>query len=200
MENWEIWVFAVAAFIGSYLIGSVSFSILISRFLVLPDPRTIGSGNAGATNVLRTGNKLAALFTLIGDLLKGFIPVAIVRYANPPVEVVFAAMLGTFLGHLYPVYFDFKGGKGVATALGILIGLNLKLGLSMVGIWVLVVAITRLSSLASIIVALASPAAAFIWMGQSWAVAVGILSILQLYRHRYNIVRLLRREESRIAL
>jgi len=185
-------------FFGCYLIGSISFSIIISHMLVLPDPRTIGSGNAGATNVLRTGNKLAAFLTLLGDLLKGFLPVLLVRLYDHDIWVVSAAMLGIFFGHLYPLYFNFQGGKGVAATVGILIGLDYVLGLALAAFWVVIVAITRYASIGSLLLAIVSPVATYFWLGKLWAIPVLIISIFQIYKHWVNLYRLMHGQESKI--
>jgi glycerol-3-phosphate acyltransferase PlsY len=185
-------------FVFSYLIGSLSFSIICARLMGLPDPRSIGSGNAGATNMLRTGNKLAAALTLIGDLLKGVLPVFMASHYSQDIQVISAAMLGVFFGHLYPLYFGFKGGKGVATSVGILIGLHWPLGLSMAGLWLGTLAITRVSSLAALITAAISPIATYFWLGKDFAITVMIIAILQFWTHRSNIQRLLSHKEPTV--
>ncbi|MFZ5474160.1 MAG: glycerol-3-phosphate 1-O-acyltransferase PlsY, partial [Pseudomonadota bacterium] len=147
--------------VAAYLIGSVSFAIVISRLYGLPDPRGHGSGNPGATNVLRTGRKSAAALTLLGDALKGVVAVLLARWATEawglPGHVPYLAALAVFLGHLFPVFFGFKGGKGVATALGVLLALNLWLGLACAATWLLVFALTRVSSLSALVAAGLAP-------------------------------------------
>jgi len=194
-------VFAVAA----YLIGSLSFAVLVSRAFALPDPHTYGSGNPGATNVLRTGKKLAAALTLLGDCGKGAVAVLLAKQFAPDygVDITGIAMvaLAVFLGHLYPVFFRFKGGKGVATALGILCAVNLWLGLATLASWVIIVAIFRMVSLASIVAAsFASFYTAWLF-GTASALLPAVLAIsaLLIYRHKENIQRLIAGKESRIG-
>lgn len=186
--------------IGAYLLGSIATAIVVSRLLGLPDPRTMGSGNPGATNVLRTGRKGAALATLLGDLLKGLLPVALARLLEVGDVTLIATALAAFLGHIYPVFFQFRGGKGVATALGVLLGLAPWLGLAVLGVWLLVAATLRYSSLAALIAAATAPAIAW-GMNLSTAVIIGVtfMSALLIARHRGNIQRLLDGTESRIG-
>ena len=192
------------AIILAYLLGSVSFAILVSRLFGLPDPRTHGSGNPGATNMLRTGRKSAAALTLLGDLVKGWLAVVLVRvmveqglFAPWSVD---AAAVAVLLGHIYPVFFGFKGGKGVATALGVLLAISPWLGLSCAGVWLLVFVVTRVSSLSALMAALASPIFAWFWLRQPRAVfAMGLLAALILWRHSANIRRLLAGEEGRLV-
>ncbi len=186
-----LWVF------GAYLLGSIATAIPVARIMGLPDPRQVGSGNPGATNILRHGGKKAALMTLAGDLLKGFLPVLGARLMGLDEWTVAAAGLATFLGHLYPVYFGFRGGKGVATALGILLGLNPLLGAITFSVWLLVFALTRISSLAALTAALVTPAIAWIlFVGQVFPGLVSILALWIIWRHRSNLLRLLRGEEE----
>lgn len=186
--------------IGAYLLGSVATAIVVSRLLGLPDPRTMGSGNPGATNVLRTGRKGAALATLLGDLLKGLLPVALARLVEVGEVTLIATALAAFLGHIYPVYFQFRGGKGVATALGVLLGLAPWLGLAVLGVWLLVAATLRYSSLAALIAAAAAPVIAWgLGLGTAAIIGVAFMSALLIARHRGNIQRLLNGTESRIG-
>jgi acyl phosphate:glycerol-3-phosphate acyltransferase len=189
-------VFAAAA----YLIGSLSFAVIVSRALGLPDPHTYGSGNPGATNVLRTGSRTAAVLTLVGDAGKGWLAVALARQLNLDATVGAAVAVAVFLGHLFPLYFGFKGGKGVATAAGILLALNAWLGLATVITWVVVAALFRYSSLAAIV------AGAFAPLYSCWlfglhpiTAAVLCISLLLVWRHRQNIRRLRAGTETRIG-
>ncbi len=196
----NVLLFAIAA----YLIGSVSFAIVVSRVFRLADPRSFGSGNPGATNVLRTGNKAAAALTLLGDCVKGWIPVALaVRFDEALglgdtgiALVAFAA----FAGHLWPVFFRFKGGKGVATALGVLLGLNPLLGLAALITWVVVAYAFRYSSLAALISALFAPFYYTLLFGVGpIGLAVLAMGALLIWRHRKNIGNLLAGKETRIG-
>jgi len=194
-------IFAIAA----YLIGSLSFAVIVSRAFALPDPHSYGSGNPGATNVLRTGKKLAAALTLIGDCGKGVAAVLMAKHfaADYGVDTsgVALAALAVFLGHLYPVFFRFKGGKGVATALGILCAINLWLGLATLASWLVIMLFFRMVSLASIIAAVFAPFYTAWLFGTASALLPGVLAIsaLLIYRHKENIQRLLAGSESRIG-
>jgi glycerol-3-phosphate acyltransferase PlsY len=190
----------VAVLVLAYLLGSLSFAVLVSRVMGLPDPRSHGSGNPGATNMLRTGRKSAAVMTLLGDMAKGWVAVwlaadAGVRFGLPH-EVVYGAALAVFLGHLYPVFFGFKGGKGVATAVGVLFALSPMLGLVCVLTWATVFAVTRISSLAALVAALVAPVFAYFMMDSAAVVALSILTVLIFWRHRANIARLLAGQEG----
>ena len=186
--------------IGAYLLGSVATAIVVSRLLGLPDPRTMGSGNPGATNVLRTGRKGAALATLLGDMLKGMIPVIIARLLEASEIVIILTALAAFLGHIYPIFFQFRGGKGVATALGVLLGLSAWLGLAVLGAWLLVAATLRYSSLAALVAATAAPVIAWsLQMDTPAILGIAFMSALLIARHRGNIQRLLNGSESRIG-
>ncbi|TQV65458.1 MAG: glycerol-3-phosphate 1-O-acyltransferase PlsY [Halothiobacillaceae bacterium] len=190
----------IALPLGGYLLGSVATAIVVSRLLGLPDPRTMGSGNPGATNVLRTGRKGAALATLLGDMLKGMIPVIIARLLEASEIVVILTALAAFLGHIYPIFFQFRGGKGVATALGVLLGLSAWLGLAVLGAWLLVAATLRYSSLAALIAAAAAPIIAWgLDMNAPAILGIALMSALLIIRHRGNIQRLLNGTESRIG-
>ena len=187
-----------AAFvILAYLLGSVSFGILVSRAFGLPDPRTVGSGNPGATNVLRSGKKLAALLTLLGDAAKGWLPVWLAQVYGLEVDVVCWIALAVFLGHLYPVFYRFKGGKGVATALGVLLAFSpLLAGLALLS-WVVIFVLTKFSSLAALTAAVLAPG--FAWwllLPIQYIVVVFVLSLLLIWRHRSNIRKLLDGTES----
>jgi glycerol-3-phosphate acyltransferase PlsY len=184
----------------AYLMGSVSSAVIISRIMGLPDPREEGSKNPGATNVLRLGGKKAAILTLVGDMAKGLIPVVIALVLAAPFDVVALVGLAAFLGHLYPVFFGFKGGKGVATALGVLAGFSWQIGLSLVATWLLTAWISRISSLSALVTALLAPLYVWFWLKLPIPVAAAaVMSVLLFWRHRINIERLLRGEESRIG-
>lgn len=192
---------ALLAAIAAYLIGSVSFAVVASRLFGLPDPRTYGSGNPGATNVLRTGRKAAALVTLLGDAAKGAVAVVLVRWLGGSDAAVAAAALAALCGHLYPVYFGFKGGKGVATAFGILLALSIWLGLVALSVFAGVLLATRYVSLASMLTAIVAALAVPLLLGWGWiAGAVMAMAGLVLWRHRTNLKRLLAGEESRLSL
>ncbi|MDE3207346.1 MAG: glycerol-3-phosphate 1-O-acyltransferase PlsY, partial [Pseudomonadota bacterium] len=168
------------------------------------DPRTFGSGNPGTTNVLRTGNRKAALFTLLGDAIKGWVPVFIAfqffwHSALTASDIAYVA-IATFLGHLYPIYFRFKGGKGVATALGILLAFSLKLGLCVAIIWIVFLKAFRISSLSALIAALSSPILAFFFLSEpSWKWAVALIATMLIIRHKLNIQKLISGKENRIG-
>ena len=191
--------------IAAYLLGSVSFAILVARVYGLPDPRSHGSGNPGATNMLRTGKKSAAALTLLGDALKGYLAVILAQWVanayNLPTYVPYLAALAAFLGHLYPVFFGFKGGKGVATALGVLLALDLRLGGLTILTWGVVFAITRVSSLSALVAATLAPVYGYYLLGHGpdsrfLAGILAVLSLLVLARHQSNIRKLLSGEES----
>ncbi len=190
--------------VAAYLIGSLSFAIIISRLFGLEDPRSFGSGNPGATNVLRTGNKLAALLTLVGDCVKGWIPVALAisyaQYLNLDRHDIALVALAVFVGHLWPVFFRFQGGKGVATALGVLLGISPALGVATLCTWVIIAYAFRYSSLAAIIAALfAAFYCALLFGLNTLSLVVAVMSALLIWRHRTNIRKLLAGEESRIG-
>lgn len=192
-------LFPVLAVLGAYFIGSVSSAIITCKLMRLPDPRESGSGNPGATNVLRVGGKKAALITLLGDGLKGFIPVKIIILLGFSDLIVALASLAAFVGHLYPIFFKFKGGKGVATCLGALIALNLVLSLMVLGVWILVFALLRFSSLA----ALTGIAAGLIYgwhlMPPAYYIAFAIMGLTLYWRHRGNIERLIKGTEPKFG-
>ncbi|HZV98815.1 MAG TPA: glycerol-3-phosphate 1-O-acyltransferase PlsY [Methylophilaceae bacterium] len=178
--------------LAAYLLGSISFGIIVSKAFGLPDPRTVGSGNPGATNVLRSGKKAAAILTLLGDAAKGWIVVWLALRYQLPVWLISVLAVTVFLGHLYPVYYGFKGGKGVATALGVLLAISPWLGLAVLLTWVAVFAIWRFSSLAALVAAGMAPLyALFLLPYKGYAVTALILSLLLFWRHRGNIRKLL---------
>jgi glycerol-3-phosphate acyltransferase PlsY len=193
----------IATLLG-YLIGSISFAVLVSRLMGLDDPRAYGSGNPGATNVLRSGNKTAALLTLMFDALKGFVPVwAVVAFGAPHgLDERVAAMVGVaaFLGHLWPVFFGFKGGKGVATGAGVLMGLNPILGLATLLSWAIVAYFSRYSSLAAMVAAVFAPFYQWlIWGFGPATITCTVIAVLLVWRHRPNIRKLLDGTESKIG-
>lgn len=189
----------IAILLAAYLLGSLSAAVLLSRAFGLPDPRSYGSGNPGATNVLRTGNKKIAALTLLGDGLKGALAVWLAMLAgtqtSTPDWLPALAGLSAFVGHLWPVFFGFKGGKGVATALGVLLALNPLLGLATLLTWLVVFTLTRISSLSALAASAAAPFFAA-WLDETGLGALVILVILIFWRHRSNIQRLVRGEES----
>lgn len=182
---------------AAYLIGSVSSAILVCNLMGLEDPRNQGSGNPGATNVMRIGGKKAAAITLIGDALKGLIPVSLALYLNVSSLQLACVMLAAFLGHLYPVFFKFKGGKGVATSFGISLGLNWLLGIIVSSTWLLIYKISKVSSLSALIAAMLTPLYVWLLIKDIYIVAAFILiSSILLWRHRSNIERLIKGEEK----
>jgi len=195
---------ALAAVAAGYLLGSVSFAVIVSRVFGLADPRSYGSGNPGATNVLRSGSKAAALLTLLGDALKGALAVWLVRRFGSQFGIgeATAAWAGAaaFVGHLYPVFFHFKGGKGVATFLGVMLAINPLLGVAACLLWLLVAFFFRYSSAASIASAAAAPFLfAFIWGFDAVLAAVILMSLLLVFRHQQNIANLLAGKETKIG-
>lgn len=191
---------ALLCALGGYLAGSIPFAVLVSRTMRLPDPRTYGSGNIGATNVLRSGNRVAALLTLIGDAMKGWAAVLVARLLELPVELVAVVGFAAFLGHLFPVWLRFRGGKGVATAAGVLIAFDWRLGVAVFVTWLVVAVVTRYSSLAAIVAAFAAPVIAWYIAGPGPIVtAVVAMGVLLVARHHANIRKLVRGEESRIG-
>jgi len=186
------------AILGAYLLGSVSFAIVVSKLMRLPDPRAYGSKNPGATNVLRSGSKAAAVLTLIGDAAKGWLAVWIaLRYV--PEAAPYAA-LAVFLGHLFPVYHRFQGGKGVATAAGVLFGIDWRVGLGTLVTWIVIAFFLRYSSLAALVAAVFAPFAVALVLGvNTFFLVVCIMSALLVWRHKENITRLIAGTESRIG-
>lgn len=199
----------VAAALLGYLIGSLSFAVIVSQAMGLNDPRTYGSKNPGATNVLRSGSKVAAVVTLLLDAAKGWLPVALVHWFGQPYGLGEGTMavtgLAAFVGHLYPVFFRFVGGKGVATALGVLLGISPLLGLAVAGTWLAMAWFFRYSSLASLTAAVAAPICYVLADGLAWyfnksvLLSLSVMSLLLIYRHAENIGRLARGTESRLG-
>jgi glycerol-3-phosphate acyltransferase PlsY len=188
----------------AYLLGSLSFAVIVSRAMRLPDPRSFGSGNPGATNVLRSGRKAAAVLTLLGDALKGWVAVVLARVLAPQFgladDVVLLCALAVFIGHLFPIFFGFKGGKGVATAFGVLLGLSPWLGLACLGTWLFMAAAFRISSLSALTTAVLAPVYAGLLM--KWndtTLAVLVITLLLVYRHKSNLIKLVNGEEGRIG-
>jgi glycerol-3-phosphate acyltransferase PlsY len=201
--------YPLLATVAAYLIGSLSFAVIVSRVMGLHDPRTYGSGNPGATNVLRSGSKPAAIATLLLDALKGWLPVMLVQWFGQPYGLgdgtLAAVGLAAFLGHLYPVFFRFQGGKGVATALGVLLGISGWLGLATALTWVIVAFFFRYSSLASLVSAVFAPVYYVLCGGILWyteapvTAAIVVMGLLLIWRHRENIQRLVAGKESRLG-
>lgn len=195
---------AAAAVLAAYLVGSLSFAVIVSRVMGLDDPRSYGSKNPGATNVLRSGNKAAAILTLVFDALKGYVPVLAVLLWGPayglgPVTAAFVG-LAAFVGHLWPVFFRFQGGKGVATAAGVLLALNPWLGAATLLSWVVIAAFFRYSSLASLVAAAFAPFyQALIWGVDGGFIALVAMSLLLVWRHEGNIRKLLAGTESKLG-
>lgn len=195
-----ILVFALLA----YLLGSVSFAVISSWVFKLPDPRTYGSKNPGATNVLRSGKKVAAVLTLLGDAGKGWLAVVLAQYYAPfwglGNEGIAVIALAVFMGHVFPVFLRFQGGKGVATAVGVLLGLNPWIGLMAIATWLLVAMIWRISSLSALVAAMLSPLYAVSILGfEASTLAVFLMSLVLIWRHQSNIMNLMAGKEGRIG-
>ncbi len=189
-----------SSIIIGYLLGSISAAVVIARVLRLKDPREVGSKNPGATNILRYGGKGAALATLLGDLMKGVVAVLIARELSDQSWVVAATMIAVFLGHLFPVFFGFKGGKGVATALGAYLGASLWVGGALVGTWLVVAIISRYSSLSALVAVALSPLYVWYWLGDpAYVVGSVVLGVILFWRHSGNIKRLLEGTETKIG-
>jgi acyl phosphate:glycerol-3-phosphate acyltransferase len=191
-------VIPVIWIVAAYLLGSIAFGILVSKLFGLPDPRTVGSGNPGATNVLRSGKKSAAALTLLGDVFKGWFPVWLALQSGMLMWVVSAVGLAVFFGHLYPIFYKFKGGKGVATALGVMLAISPMLGLAALLTWVVVFAISRYSSLGAIVAAALAPVYAWVLLSayKDYVITVLVMSLLLIWRHRTNIQKLLAGTEA----
>jgi acyl phosphate:glycerol-3-phosphate acyltransferase len=201
--------YSLLAALAAYLVGSLSFAVIVSRVMGLKDPRTFGSKNPGATNVLRSGSKAAAIVTLLLDALKGLLPVLAVRFFGRDwgLEEGTVAMVGlaAFLGHLWPVFFRFQGGKGVATFIGVVFGIDLVLGLATGATWLIIAFFFRYSSLASLVAAIFAPTYYLLGDRMQWyadpriALALFVMAMLLAWRHRENIARLLQGKESRLG-
>ncbi len=201
-DVFSVWGLAVAA--AAYLVGSLSFAVIVSKCYGLDDPRSYGSGNPGATNVLRSGRKKAAALTLLGDALKGLVAVLLARWLQSAFgldeAVVAAAAVAVLVGHMWPLFFGFKGGKGVATALGVLLALSWPVALICAAVWLIMAFGLKISSLAALTATVLSPlAAAFLVPQPSWQAAIAVIAMLVLLRHRSNIQNLLSGKESKIG-
>jgi len=186
--------------VGAYLLGSINSAIIVSKAFSLPDPRNLGSGNPGATNVLRTGNKLAALITLAGDLLKGLLPVIAVDLLTSSAPLVAATGVAALLGHMCPLYYGFKGGKGVATMLGVLLGFDWLLGLAWIILWLFTALLFRYSSLSALTSTLFILVISWFWSDNMWLfISLVVISVFIFWRHRSNIKNLLAGEETQIG-
>ncbi|MCC7278347.1 MAG: glycerol-3-phosphate 1-O-acyltransferase PlsY [Chromatiaceae bacterium] len=191
---------AALLILAAYLLGSVSSAIIVCRVMDLPDPRTQGSNNPGATNVLRIGGKKAAAITLLGDSLKGLIPLLVGHALGLGTPALAAVGLGAFLGHLFPVFFGFRGGKGVATALGVQFGLYWPVGLAVAAIWLFVAKVLKISSLSALISMALAPFILWVLWDDPWLIAMQILiSLILFWRHKSNIQNMLSGAEDRIG-
>lgn len=198
--NLQIDLIEYIAIFASYLIGSLSSAIIVCKIMSLPDPRGEGSGNPGATNVLRFGGKKAAAITLAGDMLKGLIPVLVVKYLGMDMQTIALVGLAAFLGHLYPVFFQFKGGKGVATMLGVMFGFSWWVGLATAGTWLFMAKIIKISSLSALVATLLAPVYVWLWFNSIATLGVTIIMTLILFwRHRSNIQNLIKGTEDAIG-
>lgn len=187
--------------VAAYLIGSIAFGIIISKLYRLPDPRTVGSGNIGATNVARSGKKSAAILTLLGDAFKGWLPTWLALQAGMLMDVVALVGLAVLIGHLYPIYHKFKGGKGVATALGVMIAFSGWLALSVVAVWLVVFLISRISSLSALVAAVLAPVIAWQFLSPYpvYVAVVVVMTAFLIIRHQSNIEKLLAGTETRFG-
>lgn len=186
--------------LAGYLFGSISSAIIVCKLMRLPDPRTQGSNNPGATNVLRFGGKKAAAIVLFGDMVKGVIPILVAKLLGADVLVLGAVGFAAFIGHLYPVFFGFRGGKGVATAFGVFATLSWQVGLALIGTWLLMAKVFKISSLAALTAAILAPL--YIWWltgEQHWVSMTIIMSAILIWRHRSNIQKLLSGKEDSIG-
>jgi len=190
----------IALCLLAYFFGSLSSAIILCRLSGLPDPRTQGSGNPGATNVLRFGGRGLAAQVLLGDMLKGLIPVLFAAWIDGTTSVLAAVALCAFLGHLYPIFFNFKGGKGVATSLGVILGLMWPVGLALIATWITVAVTSRISSLGALVAAIAAPF--YTWYlseHNQYIILTAIISILLIWRHRANIQKLFNGTERKVG-
>ncbi len=202
-------LYAIVLIIGAYLLGSVSFAVLVSRLMGLPNPHSYGSKNPGATNVLRTGNKKAAILTLLGDSLKGFVALMLAKWIlqehAEPAWFIGGVALAVFLGHVFPIWHRFQGGKGVATAAGVLFGLHWVLGLAALSTWLIMAFFFRYSSLAALTTAIFAPLFAYLMfflqqtISQISCIAVLMIGIVLIWRHQSNIQKLMNGTEGKIG-
>ncbi len=188
-----------ALFMFAYLMGSISSAIFVCKAFKLPDPRTKGSNNPGATNVMRIGGKLPAIITLICDVLKGVLPVLLAQFLYKNSLTVSFIVLFAFLGHVYPLFFNFKGGKGVATALGGLLAMSYMVGLLFITAWLLIFVSTRISSLSALFATILTPIFTYLFIGLIPSAPIFLMCLLLLYNHRENIKRLLSKQEKQIS-
>ena len=198
--NLHIEIIEYIAIFASYLIGSLSSAIIVCKMMRLPDPRSEGSKNPGATNVLRFGGKKAAAITLAGDMLKGLIPVLVVKYMDMSMLTIALVGFAAFIGHLYPVFFGFKGGKGVATMLGVMFGFSWWVGLATAGTWLFMAKIVKISSLSALVATALAPVYVWLWFNSIPTIAVTvIMTIILFWRHRSNIQNLIKGTEDAIG-
>lgn len=186
--------------IAAYLLGSISFAVVTSKAFGIADPRTYGSGNPGATNVLRSGKKAAAALTLLGDAAKGWLAVFVAMQLGLSEMQVALVALAVFIGHVFPLFLNFKGGKGVATALGVLLALSVWMGLAVLATWLLMAVVFRYSSLSALVAAIAAPIySILLGLPREWVLATAAMSLLLIWRHKSNIQNLLSGKESKIG-
>lgn len=198
-------ILELSVIIIAYLLGSISFAIIVSLYFSMEDPRTYGSGNPGATNILRSGKKLPAALTLSGDMFKGLLAVTLSTYIQNkyklPIEIIPFSALAVLVGHMWPLFFAFKGGKGVATALGVLIAMNIQIAFIALIVWLVIILIFRISSLAALIGALSVPISAYYTYGvkNPYLLTYCIMVVLVIYRHKENIKKILILKEDKIG-
>ena len=198
--NIQIEILDYSFIFASYLIGSLSSAIIVCKMMGLPDPRGEGSGNPGATNVLRFGGKKAAAITLFGDMVKGLIPVLFVKYLDASALTISLVGLAAFLGHLYPVFFQFKGGKGVATMLGVMFGFSWWIGLATAGTWLFMAKVVKISSLSALVATALAPFYVWYWFNTNISIGVTIImSVILFWRHRSNITNMIKGTEDSIG-
>lgn len=198
--NIQLELIEYIAIFAAYLIGSLSSAIIVCKIMGLPDPRGEGSGNPGATNVLRFGGKKAAAITLAGDMIKGLIPVLAVQYLEMNILTIALVGFAAFLGHLYPVFFSFKGGKGVATMLGVLFGFSWWVGLATAGTWLFMAKVVKISSLSALVATVLAPVYVWLWFNHIDVIAVTIImTVILFWRHRSNIQNMMKGTEDSIG-
>ena len=198
--NIQLELIEYIAIFASYLIGSLSSAIIVCKIMSLPDPRSEGSGNPGATNVLRFGGKKAAAITLAGDMVKGLLPVLAAKYLGLNMESIALVGFAAFLGHLYPIFFQFKGGKGVATMLGVMFGFSWWVGLATAGTWLFMAKVVKISSLSALVATALAPVYVWLWFNNEVTVALTItMTVILFWRHRSNIQNLLSGKEDKIG-